>query len=305
MAADHPAPTVDADVLAPLRARYVHWLGLDEAQVVADREEAAGDIRAMQLVLRMERVHPPSWHDAVALAASATALLCLDPRVTAADGPWRGAVTDYARGHIRKVTRRARASQWQAVQELPGVTLSVPGRPTGASVASGAGAALPLPTEVRALLPGRVAEVDKRIAKLQVGGTDAPVDDPGPEPAGRPLLRTWLPPTPSGDVSTPLDGQTPRPVMTLGKTMAQVGHASMIAAALLAGEVATRTDLTAWIDQGCRADVRRADPGQWADLGATVSEPHRAWQQDRLLAVRDAGFTEIAPGTVTVIAQFG
>ena len=66
--------------LAPLRARYLHWLELDDASVLADRDEAAEDIRAMQLVLRLERGDPPSWHGAVAAAATAAASICLDPR---------------------------------------------------------------------------------------------------------------------------------------------------------------------------------------------------------------------------------
>jgi len=60
-------------VLGPLADRYAHWLGLDATQVVRDREEAAQDIRAMQLVLRMERADPPSWHRALAAAATGAA----------------------------------------------------------------------------------------------------------------------------------------------------------------------------------------------------------------------------------------
>src|SRR5699024_1254227 len=55
-----PAAAPNADVLAPLRVRYAHWLGLDAAQVERDREEAVEDVRALQLVLRMERAQPPS-----------------------------------------------------------------------------------------------------------------------------------------------------------------------------------------------------------------------------------------------------
>ena len=277
------------DVLAPLRGRYAHWLGLDRAQVVADRDEAAADVRALQLVLRMERGQPPSWHDAVALAASATAMLCTDPRATTPEGPWQAAVRDYAGGHIRKVTRRARASQWWAVQDLPGITLGVAGRSDGAhDDHDDHDADPPPPTEVRALVPGRVTELDKRVAKLQVGGTDVPVDGPGPEPAVSPLLRIWLPPD---------------PLMTLGKTMAQAGHASMIAAALLAGEERLQPVLADWVARGCAVFPQRAGPERWAVLLAAVRDPRSAWSQERLLAVRDAGFTEIAPGTVTVVAE--
>jgi peptidyl-tRNA hydrolase len=164
------------------------------------------------------------------------------------------------------VTRRARATQWDAVGELPSVLVQRSG------------------AEVRAVLPGPVTDLDKRIAKLQVGGTDAPVDPPLPE-LPVPVLQLWIP---------------PEPVMTLGKTMAQSGHAGMIAAALLAGD--DRTGLAAWTAAGCPARAIRVDAQQWASLLAAVADPVAAWA-DGLLVVRDAGFTEIAAGTITVVAR--
>lgn len=260
------------DTLAPLRERYATWLGMDAAQVVADREEAAGDIRALQLALRMERDAPPSWHRAVALAASAVGQLCLDQRAEPG-GEWHDAIADYCRGHIRKVTRRGRGAQWSAVQDLPGITCVQGG------------------TEVRALLPGLVDQVDKRVAKLQVGGTDVDVDDPVEVSLGdpaRPVLELWLP---------------PEPVMSLGKTMAQTGHAAMIAAALLAPRPDTAGDLVRWRDAGCPAVARRADAATWVELTDRTADPEASWSSHRLLVVRDAGFTEVDPGTVTVIAH--
>ena len=135
-----------------------------------------------------------------------------------------------------------------------------------------------------ALLPGPVAELDKRIAKLQVGGTDAPVDAARPD-LPPPVLQVWLP---------------PEPLMTLGKTMAQAGHAGMIAAALLAGS--DLAGLAGWAAAGCPAQVQRVDAGVWASLLAATADPGPAWDGG-LLVVRDAGFTEIAAGTITVIAR--
>lgn len=264
----------DGSVLAPLADRYAYWLGLDEAQVRRDRQEAAEDIRAMQLVLRMERADPPSWHRAVALAAGAAAAICLDPR-SEPGGQWHDAVAAYVRGHIRKVTRRARGAHWAAVQDLPGV-----------AVADGG-------TQVRALVPGPVAELDPRVSRLQVGGTDVPPDEPPNGPAPGPADRTLLLWVPAG---------LP---MTVGKAMAQAGHAGMIAAALLLRDgSAGRERLAAWRAAGYPARVRRVDDVQWGELAAPLrADQAGAWTFRQLLAVRDAGFTEVEPGTVTVLAR--
>src|SRR6188508_1062522 len=238
-------------VLAPLADRYAHWLGLDAAQVLADREEAAHDIRAMQLVLRMERSDPPSWHRAVALAAGGAAAICLDER-SEPGGEWHDAVADYVRGHIRKVTRRARGAHWVAAQDLPGRTLAHGG------------------TDVP---PDEPPTTDPTVAPGDSTGghADAPS---GPDEAA---LRLWMP------AGIP---------MTVGKAMAQAGHAGMICAALLgrAGD-AGRDRLASWRDRGYPVTVQRVGPADWATIGRPLGEDQAvAWERGGLLAVRDAGF---------------
>ncbi|MCQ4119224.1 aminoacyl-tRNA hydrolase [Rhodococcus tibetensis] len=127
--------------------------------------------------------------------------------------------------------------------------------------------------QARALVPGGVGALDPRIKKLQIGGTDLDHDDPGAAPYGTPVL--W--------VDAALD-------MTVGKAAAQVGHASMLLAGAMSVDAARR-----WAKTGYRLAVRDADSATWAALSDLVSA-------GRAVAVRDAGFTEVAPGSVTVIA---
>ena len=72
--------------------------------------------------------------------------------------------------------------------------------------------------------------------------------------------------------------------MTVGKAAAQVGHASMILAA-----VRGIVELPVFA-------VRTATRAGWVDLCAQVD-------RGDAVAVRDAGFTEVAPGTCTAVAE--
>jgi peptidyl-tRNA hydrolase len=258
---------VIGSVLDPLAERHRRWLQMSADEVAADRQEIVEDDRAMPLILRMERDDPPVWSAALVASCRAATALCLDERAEPG-GQWHPALADYLAGHIRKVTRRARAGHWTAVDDLPGITVRAES------------------TEVRALLPGPVADLDKRVSRLQVGGTDVPID----------LTAGELGEPPAGALLLAIPAGVP---MTTGKLMAQTGHAGMIAAALLAAsEPGT---LNRWRDAGLPVEVRLVALHSWQRLLKRAGTGD-GWDE-RLVAVRDAGFTEIDPGTITVIAD--
>ncbi|WJV45543.1 peptidyl-tRNA hydrolase [Streptomyces flavofungini] len=125
--------------------------------------------------------------------------------------------------------------------------------------------------EVRVYPPVPLDGWPKDLARLQVSGTD--LDDP--EPPRDP------------DPATPVLWLNPDITMSAGKAMAQAGHGAQLAWwDLSAG------DRTAWREAGFPLSVRTAPAARWPEL--TTSG---------LPVVRDAGFTEIAPGSCTVVAD--
>ncbi|WP_031050733.1 peptidyl-tRNA hydrolase [Streptomyces sp. NRRL F-5650] len=125
--------------------------------------------------------------------------------------------------------------------------------------------------EVRVFPPVPLDGWPKDLARLQVSGTD--LDDPEP-PA-------------DADPAAPVLWLNPGLDMSAGKAMAQAGHGAQLAWWELSdGERA------AWREAGFPLSVRTADPARWEGL-----------TRSGLPVVRDAGFTEIAPGSCTVVAD--
>ncbi|MBC6460239.1 hypothetical protein HKK72_20440 [Actinomadura sp. HBU206391] len=203
----------------------------------------------MQLAVHAEKAAPPAHSTVCATAAMAVVRLLTDPRATG--GEWREPVSRWESGRIRKVARRARGARWQAVQELPGVTVDHAG------------------AQARAFLPGPVTEVPPELAKLQVAGLDLADDEEPKPPPGRPYAAIAL---------------NPHVAMSTGKAAAQSGHAAHLL--LRRSAAATRA---AWLDAGLTVHLLRDVPWEECVERATV-------------AVRDAGFTEVPPGTMTAVA---
>ncbi|SIS06976.1 peptidyl-tRNA hydrolase [Williamsia sterculiae] len=217
------------------------------------------DVLAMPVIVRIEKSDPPARADLLVAAARAAVLLCLDERGDPG-GPWASALDSWCGARIRKIARRARGTHWVAAGDVDGVTTE-----------DGTGAA-------RAILPGPVGAVDRRIARLQIGGTDLSGD--------LPALRS------AADVGPVVLAVNPGLTMTVGKLAAQVGHGSMLAAGLFPSDEAER-----WYDDACPLSVCSVTGDGWRELLRAADD-----DDGTAVAVRDAGYTEIAPGSVTVIA---
>jgi peptidyl-tRNA hydrolase len=125
--------------------------------------------------------------------------------------------------------------------------------------------------EVRVFPPVPVDDWPPDLARLQVAGTDfTDAEPPDPPSQGQPTL--WI---------------TPEIPMTAGKAMAQAGHAAQLAWWRLDG--AARGE---WKESDFDLAVRTATPDRWKQLLASD-----------LPLVQDGGFTEVAPGSRTVIAD--
>ncbi|GAA1895360.1 peptidyl-tRNA hydrolase [Streptomyces durmitorensis] len=125
--------------------------------------------------------------------------------------------------------------------------------------------------EVRVFPPVPLDGWPKDLARLQVSGTD--LDDPEP--------------VPPADATAPVLWMNPDVDMSAGKAMAQAGHGAQLAWWELSDE-----ERAAWRDAGFALSVRTPDAALWRELVASG-----------LPVVRDAGFTEIAPGSCTVVAD--
>ena len=231
-----------------------------------DREDHGEDVPwAMAIVLEIPKKERPSRTALLRAAAMAVVACCLDECAGDDTSAYQQGLVSWYGARIRKLTRRARNIGWQRAQLAPGVTVDVDG------------------AQARALVPTPVDDTYPDIAKLQISGTDLPYDDPettSPDDSGNHgRADTFAPPVIWVDKNLN---------MSVGKVAAQVGHGSMLYAATLSVE-----DAWAWAQSGYALDVKEVPREQWPA------------PEFRAVEVQDAGFTEIAPGSITVAVTSG
>lgn len=123
--------------------------------------------------------------------------------------------------------------------------------------------------EVRACLPTPTDAVPSEIAKLQVAGLELPAGEPSP-------------PKP-GELSIAL---TPHVTMSPLKAAVQAAHAAQLAYSTMSDD-----EVSSWRGAGFRVRVSYPDASTWVRIASSAR-----------VMVRDAGFTEIPPGTRTALA---
>lgn len=219
---------------------------------------------AMQLVLRLEKNHDGSEREAVRAVAKACVELLAEAEKRE---DWQRRVERWHQGRIRKIVRRARGNKWGKLIE------------TGEGVAVEADG-----WEAWAEIPGPVDTVRKELSVLQISGTEVEGDWPESEAGEGPLVAV----NPGLGIST-------------GKLCAQVAHAAgLIWRYGATGGAEARRTVEEWRSQGVPMRLVRPGKEAWEALSRNVDFDNTL-RQGRIV---DAGFTEIPPGTPTVIWQW-
>ncbi len=128
--------------------------------------------------------------------------------------------------------------------------------------------------EVRVFVPGRLADAPPELSKLQIQSSSLPE----PAPQSTPLTVTK---------PTLVVALNPAIEMSWGKRGAQVGHAAQ-----RTWETFDRQQRLDWNAVGRPVQVVHPTAAVWDELLATSPT-----------TIRDGGFTEIAPGTLTAAGQ--
>lgn len=170
-----------------------HWAGFKSLR---DINEEESNPYVLPIILRVEKDASlvPSHEEAQIATARAIGLF-FDSSKVISGGEWKESVDRWLEGRIRKVARRARGNEWEAVKKLDGIYASY-GK-----------------AEVIVLPPHPNFEPPAEVKKLQVSGLDLAHDE---------TIRG------SNDCGVCIS-VNPDLAMSTGKSLAQVGHGVQLA----------------------------------------------------------------------------
>lgn len=220
------------------------WLSASED---FDEVKDTSDPWTMNIVLHLEN-DTPVFHEHALVAAAQGVVRYLTNPDFYNNIDIRQANIEWLQRRIRKVVRRARGSRWDAVQSVPGITVSFKS------------------AELRVTVPQNAALITPAVKRLQVSGLDLPHAQESVSDL-------------SNDTHLALEVIANE--MTTGKQMAQVGHAAQYA--LLRGD-------SQWVDD-------------WAMSSYAVSLASHVPVSTPVVTVVDAGLTEVAENTTTVLGH--
>lgn len=227
----------------------------DPAQVEARRAQT--DPWVMYLVVRSDLERTP---DEVLAAAAEATVRCTDT-LSAAEAH-REAFAEWSRRSFRKVSVRAKGKHWdRLVRDYAGASGSARGEPL-----------------VMALVPRKRSENDSFLRGLQVYNPEvSAVIGTSDEDALAPHTMCFA--------------LNPAVPMSLGKSVAQVGHAVLMCA--WSAHARSHPDvISRWRNAGYPCAILPSTVERWDRFGAMGG----------CVTVRDAGLTEVAAGSETVRA---
>ena len=209
------------------------WAGYNSLHDINHDEQ---EPYVLPIILRLERDEnlKPS-HEEAQIATAHAIINLFDSDEVINDGSWKPAMDKWLNGRIRKVARRARGAEWEAVKALPHIYASY-GK-----------------AEVIILPPHPNFTPPAEIKKLQISGMD--------------LERTTCPA--NGSVKGLEFTINPDLTMSSGKSLAQVGHAVQLAIFN-----STPETITVWVSQGnpvhiCQWDAYSEWTAEIHDAGFT------------------------------------
>lgn len=230
-----------------------------------DPNTSPDDPLALTIVVRVERGSGMTHQSFVEAVATATLRYFADPRTASL---WKHQTVGWRASKIRKFVRRARGARWDAALGVPGVATTVAG------------------VQCHVLPPMARSQVPPEISRLQMAGTNLPRRSA--LTLGE-VLHSPAQPGLAGNITQPPVVIATLPSLSTGKAAVQAAHAVQILAENAPSPVAER-----WASMQWRTMLLDDTP----PAVSTLARMHGS------TAIRDAGFTEVAPGTLTAAALF-